>query len=274
MKTTLFVAALFLLALSACGQRHEATYRVAQFPASDEPLKKWFEAQAGNRGVEISREGNALQVRYYSDKLIYHTPPFGELGYGAPEGATITSQKFQKFPLLPTLLIAAAATTAAIAALILGLWWSRRRSGAAAENKDGDGAFKRSVWWKIYFFLTALAHLLYPYLLADPAAGLTDYIDAALSLIALVGLFGFVFVRPIYEPRFWLSVLVVWVVWTLFLYPALSDYKTDLMKDYSGIESIFFSATEWLIMLPWLYALYLYGKPCNPAWQKNLKTLQ
>ena len=53
MKTTLFVAVLFLLALSACGQRHEATYRVAQFPASDEPLKKWFEAQAGIRGVEI-----------------------------------------------------------------------------------------------------------------------------------------------------------------------------------------------------------------------------
>ena len=69
MKTTLFVAALFLLALSACGQRHEATYRFAQFPASDEPLKKWFEAQAGIRDVEISREGNALQVRYYSDEM-------------------------------------------------------------------------------------------------------------------------------------------------------------------------------------------------------------
>ena len=105
-------------------------------------------------------------------------------------------------------------------------------------------------------------------LLADPAAGLTDYIDAALSLIALVGLFGFVFVRPIYEPRFWLSVLVVWVVWTLFLYPALSDYHTDIMKDYSGVASIFLKTFEWLIKLPLLYALYLYGKPCNPAWQK------
>ena len=271
MKTTLFVAVLFLLALSACGQRNEVTYRVAQFPASDEPLKKWFEAQAGIRGVEISREGNALQVRYYSDEMTYPTPSFGQLGYGALEGATITSQNF---PLLPTLLIAAAVATAAIAALILCLWWSRRRSGAAAENKDGGREFKRSVWWKIYFFLTALAHLAYLDLLADPAAGLTDYIDAALSLIALVGLFGFVVVRPIYEPRFWLSVLVVWVVWTLFLYPALSDYKTDLLSNYSGIESIFFSATVWLIMLPWLYALYLYGKPCNPAWQKNLKTLQ
>ena len=150
----------------------------------------------------------------------------------------------------------------------------RRRSGVAAENKDGDREFKRSVWWKIYFFPSALAHLPYLYLLADPAAGLTDYIDAALSLIALVGLFGFVFVRPIYKPRFWLSVLVVLVVWELFLYPALSDYNTDLMKDFSGIESIFLKTFEWLIMLPWLYALYLYGKPCNPAWQKNLKTLQ
>jgi len=91
-KTTLFVAVLFLLALSACGQRNEVTYRVAQFPASDEPLKKWFEVQAGIRSVEISREGNALQVRYFSDEVTTHFPPFGELGYGALEGATITSK--------------------------------------------------------------------------------------------------------------------------------------------------------------------------------------
>ena len=99
-------------------------------------------------------------------------------------------------------------------------------------------------------------------------------VKARSTVSGFTGLFGFVFVRPIYKPRFWLSVLVVLVVWELFLYPALSDYNTDLMKDFSGIESIFLKTFEWLIMLPWLFALYLYGKPCNPAWQKNLKTLQ
>ena len=110
MKATLFVAALFLVALSACAERYLATYRIAQFPANDEPLKKWFEEQAGIRDVEISREGNALQARYYSADLLYPAPPFEELGYGPLEGATITSQNF---PLHPTLLIVAAAATAA-----------------------------------------------------------------------------------------------------------------------------------------------------------------
>lgn len=133
------------------------------------------------------------------------------------------------------------------------------------SNIKNKSEFKRSVWWKIYFFFSVILGMLSMLgLLINPKSGLIESICVITSLAATVGLFGFVFLKPIYKPKFWLLVLIADIVFTITLY-FITDI--DMKKNMSDTVYYISNAISWLLSLPVYYALYTYSKPSDPAWK-------
>ncbi len=133
------------------------------------------------------------------------------------------------------------------------------------SNVEIDGVFKRSIWWKIYFFLITImsAFGLITYL-DDPNAGLAEYITLFLWLVATIGLFGFVFLKAIYKPKFWLYILAIYLLFSVAYYFITG---VDLRMGMSDSEFYISTAIGVFLSLPGYYALYSYSKSDNPAWK-------
>ena len=128
-----------------------------------------------------------------------------------------------------------------------------------------DAQFKRSIWWKIYFFfITTMSALGMVSFLVDPNAGITEYISLSIWLVATVGLFGFVFLKPIYKPEFWLSVLIAYISYSAAYY-FITD--VDLRAAMSDSEYYVSNAIGWLLSVPAFYGLFSFSRPANPIWK-------
>jgi hypothetical protein len=124
--------------------------------------------------------------------------------------------------------------------------------------------FKRSVWWKIYFFIfTFLAAIGLASVLTAPNAGASEYVGLVISLVFTVGLFGFVFLKPIHKPNFWLQVLIVDVVFSV-IYYFITD--VDLRMGMSDMVFYVSHAIGLVISFPGYYGLYAFSKSNNPIW--------
>ncbi len=129
-----------------------------------------------------------------------------------------------------------------------------------------DEQVKRSLWWKIYFFfITVISAFGMLTFLIEPDVGVSEYVLLIVWLIATVGFFGFVFLKPIYKPSFWFQVLVVYVAYSI-VYYFVTD--VDLRAGMSDAEFYISTAVGWLLSLPAFYALYAYSKLADPAWNR------
>lgn len=129
-----------------------------------------------------------------------------------------------------------------------------------------DETFKRSIWWKIYFFfITIISAFGMISFFMNPEAGVSEYISLILWLIATVGLFGFTFLRPIYKPIFWLQVLIAYLIFSIAYY-FITDI--DLRMGMSNTEFYISVAVGWLLSIPAYYGLFAFSKPTDPAWKK------
>jgi glucan phosphoethanolaminetransferase (alkaline phosphatase superfamily) len=122
-----------------------------------------------------------------------------------------------------------------------------------------NSELKRSVWWKIYFFIFVFFYGLGIVLtLAEPKSGIIEYIGIVTTVILAIGLYGFVFLKPIFKPKFWLLVLITDVVFSV-----IHHFNTniDLKMDIS--DSIYYVsyAIALLVSMPAYFALYFYSKP-------------
>jgi hypothetical protein len=127
-----------------------------------------------------------------------------------------------------------------------------------------ESEFKRSIWWKIYFFIiTILSAFGMISFFADPGAGISEYISLVIWLVATTGLFGFVFLKPIYKPKFWLQVLIAYVAFSTVYYFITG---VDLRVGMSDTEFYVSNAIGWVLSLPAYYGLYAFSKPSNQAW--------
>lgn len=125
---------------------------------------------------------------------------------------------------------------------------------------------KRSVWWKVYFFIiTILSFLGGIAFLMEEGAGIVEYAQLALLVIATAGLFGFAFEKRILFPKFWIPFLVFNIVMGL-AYEAMSS--VDLRAGMTDMEFYIGMAIGYLISLPGYYALYKYGKENESPWAK------
>ncbi len=129
-----------------------------------------------------------------------------------------------------------------------------------------EGVFKRSIWWKIYFFfITIISTFGMISFLFHPHAGFVEVASLVIWLVATVGLFGFTFLKPIYKPNFWLQVLIAYLIFSIAYY-FITDI--DLRMGMSNAEFYISAAVGWLLSIPAYYALYALSKPTNPAWKK------
>lgn len=136
-----------------------------------------------------------------------------------------------------------------------------------AADVSTEETFKRSVWWKIYFFLiTILSAFGMLTFFLDPNAGVSEYISLALWLIATVGLFSFTFLKPIFKPNIWLNVLIAYLGYNIAYY-FITDI--DLRYGMSNTEYYITIAVGWLMAAPAYYALFALSKSSNPVWQRK-----
>jgi len=136
---------------------------------------------------------------------------------------------------------------------------------APESNLENNSVFKRSLWWKIYFyFIATLSAIGAVSQLTNPSAGIAEYIYVLLCIIGTVGFFGFVFLKPIYKPEFWLKLLVVYLAFSVLYY-----FITNIDQHMGMTDIQFYIATtiSWLVSVPAYYAIYAYSKPNNPAWK-------
>ena len=121
--------------------------------------------------------------------------------------------------------------------------------------------------WKIYFFiLTGLLLVLYAITFSGPLEGVLHYLDVPISTVALVGVYGYAFKKPIGHHnlwKIWFFVIVLWDGFYNLIPPESAVFKpVDLVAILIGYG----------IIIPGYVALYLYGFRSQPLWER--KTLQ
>ena len=130
---------------------------------------------------------------------------------------------------------------------------------------EQTGDLKRSVWWKLYFFLiTILTAMGMAIFFAEPEVGIAEYLYLPIWIIGTVGFFGFVFIKPVHKPEFWLKLFFFYVAYTI-IYYFITDI--DQQMDMSDMEYYISTAIGWIISIPAYYALYAYSNPSYPAWK-------
>lgn len=139
---------------------------------------------------------------------------------------------------------------------------------SSPESDLGSGSpttTKRSIWWKIYFFVISILSFLgmTTFLLSD-GAGIIDYLELLLLIVATAGLFGFVFSKKVLFAKFWLPFLIIYFVTGLF-YESLSG--VDMRQGMSGSAYYISMAIGYLVSIPGYYGLFMYSKAETHPWQ-------
>ena len=128
------------------------------------------------------------------------------------------------------------------------------------EYSENEIRIKRSIFWKIYFvLLICLIVWGTNESLIDENSGLVEIIDVPMTLIATIGLFGYVFSKRIYKQWFWICFFGVYSSYSFF-----SFFKANEVNLYP-LFTVIFAIT---LTLPAYIALLLYALPSNKLWKK------
>jgi hypothetical protein len=115
--------------------------------------------------------------------------------------------------------------------------------------------------WKIYFW-GLLILLAFSYIsLFSSNPNMLAYIDTVISVIALIGLYGYAFKRKIFRFNFWKSFFFVIVVWN-FCYIAYLQAHSEL----NATTDLLINFISFSIALPGYIAIYLYGFKSKFLW--------
>jgi len=138
-------------------------------------------------------------------------------------------------------------------------------SSPKSDLNNPNEKLKRSIWWKIYFFVITVLSIagMSTYLVAD-GAGFVDFVETILVCIGTAGLFGFVFNQKVIRPGFWLPFLIFYII-SGFIYEPLSN--VDMRQGLSDVEYYVLYGIGLVLSLPAYWALYLYGKSDNQPWK-------
>ena len=143
--------------------------------------------------------------------------------------------------------------------------WAKKRfnpaAGTVASNIGTNQPRNRAMAWKVYFwFLTAVLVALYALTFSQSAPAIYNYLDIPISLIALIGLYGYAFKKPIGHYNFWKIWLVAVVLWDISFNLVLPGRTVA-----DPLNMAFFLIWS-AIILPEYVALYLYGFRSQPLW--------
>jgi hypothetical protein len=146
------------------------------------------------------------------------------------------------------------------------------------EHLENEIKIKRSIFWKIYFWLIICVSVWgLNYTLSHENSGLIEIIDIPMTLIATIGLFGYVFSKRIYKQSFWICFF-----WILLAYSLVSPFLSEIEfsppddPELSAAENKFINTFSMIfsfaliipLFLPWFIGLLLYALPSNKLWKK------
>jgi len=146
------------------------------------------------------------------------------------------------------------------------------------DHLENEIRIKRSIFWKIYFWLIVCVSIWgLNYTLSHENSGLIEIIDIPMTLIATIGLFGYIFSKRIYKQSFWICFF-----WILLAYSSVSPFLSEIEfsppddpelsapenKFINNLSMIFSFALIIPLCLPWFIGLLLYALPSNKLWKK------
>lgn len=90
------------------------------------------------------------------------------------------------------------------------------------------------------------------------------------ELVALIGLFGYAFKKPLITPTFWLIFALFYSVYSIIIHYSNRLYYEQITPDgYFIITSLL----TILAIFPWYIALFLYSKKSNKYWLNKPKNV-
>ena len=142
------------------------------------------------------------------------------------------------------------------------------------EYAENEIKIERSILWKMYFVLFVCLNVLgVGILFSEENFGIIEIIDLPMTLISIIGLYGYVFSKRIHKQSFWFSFFWVYLVFS-FVYPFLSEIEfladdPELSDAENKFLNIFVIVTMIPLILPAYIGLLLYALPSNKLW-KNI----
>ena len=142
------------------------------------------------------------------------------------------------------------------------------------EYAENEIKIERSILWKIYFWLlVCLIYLGTKLTFSEENLAVIEVIDIFMTVIATIGLYGYVFSKRIHKQSFWFSFFWVYLVFS-FVYPFLSEIEfladdPELSDAENKFLNIFVIVTMIPLILPAYIGLLLYALPSNKLW-KNI----
>ena len=142
------------------------------------------------------------------------------------------------------------------------------------EYAENEIKIERSILWKMYFVLFVCLNVLgVGILFSEENFGIIEIIDLPMTLISIIGLYGYVFSKRIHKQSFWFSFFWVYLVFS-FVYPFLSEIEfladdPELSDGENKFLNIFVIVTMIPLILPAYIGLLLYALPSNKLW-KNI----
>ena len=142
------------------------------------------------------------------------------------------------------------------------------------EYAENEIKIERSILWKMYFVLFVCLNVLgVGILFSEENFGIIEIIDLPMTLISIIGLYGYVFSKRIHKQSFWFSFFWVYLVFS-FVYPFLSEIEfladdPELSDAENKFVNIFTIVTMIPLILPAYIGLLLYALPSNKLW-KNI----
>lgn len=126
---------------------------------------------------------------------------------------------------------------------------------------------KRSVWWKIYFYILFILNvaLIFGFFIADElyvnyykSEIIYEILQYILYFTSYVGLYGFIYQKRIFFKDFWIFIFVVSLIDLI----GLILLQEPEVKEYGW---------AYIIYIPLYLALYKYAFKMNELWSKNGK---
>ncbi len=119
--------------------------------------------------------------------------------------------------------------------------------------------------YKIYFWvLTVSALPLYFFIPENELSKINILIDFFASIISLIGLFGYVYKKPIFRSVIWKVWFIICIGWQLY-YFTLTDIPDN--SEIPIVGKIIFMIIFIAFMFPFYLALYLYGYKSDQLWE-------
>ena len=121
------------------------------------------------------------------------------------------------------------------------------------------------MFWKIYFWLLIVLTL--PSYLWQGFSRSWEIIDFILFIVAMIGLFAFSWQKKMFTQLFWKTYLPTYIIWNVFYQYFLPLPQKVSEVDLGGLSQSMTATITWIIFIPLIIALYLYGFKRTELWK-------